>query len=73
MKDVLICIDEYHDPDVTDGVPVFDGPRDEPVWALYEIEDGPENWRMSERGHGLTYQQAEDLADELGLAGRRIS
>lgn len=73
MRDVLICVDMDHDPDRSSGAPVLDGPRDEPIWALYEVEDGSDNWITSFHAKGLTYKQAEDLADVLGLSGRRIS
>ena len=47
-------------------------PRDEPIWALYEVDDGAEDWLKKFHAKGLTHKQAEDLADTLGLTGRRI-
>lgn len=74
MDDVLICVDEDHDPDATDGAPVLVADRFAPIWALYTVLEGvSENWYMTEHGRGLTFKQAEDLASELGLVGRRIS
>ncbi len=72
MKDVLICLDIEHDSDSTSGAPIFDAPHDQPIWALYEVEDGAEDWGVKFHAKGLTHKQAEELADALGLTGRRI-
>ena len=61
-----------HDPDTTGGAPLCEGPRDAPVWALYAVQDGSEDWRLVSYGSGLTFDEAEDLACELGLTGRRM-
>lgn len=76
MKDVMICVDQAHDPDCTDGAPVFEGDHAAPIWALYEVlghDAGADRWAVKFHAAGLTYQQADDLATELGLVGRRIS
>ncbi len=72
MKDVLICVDMDHDPDKTGGAPVVDGDKDAPIWALYSVAGSSEDWAVKFHRKGLTYQEADDLANELGLAGRRI-
>ena len=75
MRDTLICIDMEHDPDGSSGAPILEGPREQPIWALYEVldDDGSDVWPVKFHAKGLTFQQAEDLADALGLTGRRIS
>jgi hypothetical protein len=74
-SELLICLDpDYGLASNAEG-PVFDGPKDEPVWSLFvEDEDGDyfEEWSMLRLGTDLTYQGALDLADSLGLYGRII-
>jgi hypothetical protein len=76
MDDLLICLDPSYGLASNAEGPVFDGPKDEPVWCLY-IQDDAEGdsfgeWNMKRLGAGLTYQAAVDLADTLGLPGRII-
>ena len=70
--DLLICLDDNGN---SEG-PEFDGPEDQPVWSLYaeDPDEGEffEEWSMKRLGTGLTYQQALNLADRLGLDGRVI-
>ena len=79
MGDWMICLDEGGN---ADG-PVFEGPRDEPVWSLYadqrhqggvRAKSGPHfgEWQMYRYTDGLTYDRAVDLAQQIGLAGAPI-
>ena len=71
----MICLDpDYGLASNAEG-PVFDRPKDEPVWSLFvEDEDGDywEDPSYTRLGASLTYQGAVDLADQLGLPGRII-
>jgi hypothetical protein len=73
--EVLIALDDNGD---TEG-PVYDGPKDEPVWSLFSNDTpgpywgvGEDGWNMSCYGSGLTYQGAVDLMHELGLHGDQL-
>ena len=51
--------------------PIFTGPHDEPIWAVYSDDPPGEywgEWHMRRYGQDLTYQEAEELAELLGLA-----
>lgn len=75
MRDTLICVDMDHDPDKTGGAPILDGDKESAIWALYEVldDDGSDVWPVKFHAKGLTFKQAEDMADAIGLSGRRIS
>ena len=65
----LIAIDQDHRRDV-ENEPEWDGPADEPVWAVYRRHetgggDG-DGWDEEIKG-GLTKPGAEHLAHQLGL------
>ena len=63
--DIMICIDG------PDG-PVFEGPKDEPVWGLYSSEPKGKywgEWEMSRWNGDMTYYEAHGLAEALGLEG----
>ncbi|HUZ53106.1 MAG TPA: hypothetical protein VMU94_11335 [Streptosporangiaceae bacterium] len=68
MTDVLICLDYAHDPG-REREWCFDGPKDEPVWALYLVTaDESADEGMDERhvASGITYTAAWNLARSLG-------
>jgi hypothetical protein len=70
--DILICLDYEHVTGNEEG-PVFDGPLDAPIWALYVVtvaSDG--EWEQELLGEGLTYQGALDLAEKRGLGRYRV-
>ena len=62
----MICIENQNS-----DAPVFEGPRDLPVWSLF-ADDQPGHywgdWRMTRYGIDLTYPAAMELAERLGLA-----
>ena len=73
MSELLICVD----PELASNAegPVFDGPKDEPVWSLFVEDKNGDHWEgpsFTRLGASLTYQGAVDLADQLGLPGRII-
>jgi hypothetical protein len=74
-SELLICQDpDYGLASNAEG-PVYEGPKDEPIWALFiNDEDGDyfEEWSMLRLGTDLTYQGAIDPAETLGLYGRII-
>jgi hypothetical protein len=73
MSDLLICLNPSRGLASNAEGPVFDGPKDEPVWCLFvEAEDG-DHWETYKLlGADLTYQGAVDLADALDKPGRII-
>ena len=78
--ELMICVDSDNRLAANADGPVFDGPNDEPIWSLVEVdeqegiedEDRDENMLTTCLGFGLTYQGAVDLADQLDLPGRII-
>ena len=62
----MICIE-----DPNSDAPVFEGPRDQPVWSLF-ADDQPGtfwgDWEMTRYGADLAHDDAVELARSLGLA-----
>jgi hypothetical protein len=75
MDDLLICLDPSYGLASNAEGPVFEGPKDKPVWSLFVEDENGDHWEdpsYSCLGAGLTYQAAVDLADTLDLPGRII-
>jgi hypothetical protein len=71
-QDFVIALDDDHDPGNEVG-PNYDGPRDEPIWALKIItDDDGEDWGLKTLGEGLTYAGALQLARSMGYKSSPI-
>ncbi len=57
----IICLDQAHAPDVGHPTYVEDRPdlRDQPVWAVADVEEADEDWDFDYLAEGLTVEQAE--------------
>ena len=69
--DLLICLDEAHARRI-EG-PDYDGPEDEPIWALYTVTtDDNGEWIRRLVAEGVTVAQARKLADKPKYRGLRF-
>jgi hypothetical protein len=67
--ELLVSLDDAHARRI-EG-PDYDGPQDQPVWALRLVEATNEDWEMTLLGEGLTVSGAHELAVELGYGDLR--